>query len=337
MKELEDLLQQASVQIQAAKDLRALDEIRTHYLGKKGQLTEYLKKLGSLPAEERPKIGQRVNAIKQEVQAIVEAREAVLNAGAIAEQLKAESIDVTLPGRQQSLGSLHPVTQTRERIEIIFKNMGFSVAEGPEIENEYYNFEALNVPALHPARSMADTFYFDDGLLLRTHTSPVQVRFMENNPPPFRMIAIGRVFRRDFDVTHTPMFHQVEGLVVDEHVTFADLKGLLTEFLQNFFNAKVPTRFRASYFPFTEPSAEVDIGCVQCEGKGCRICSNTGWLEVLGCGMVHPKVLKNVNIDTERYRGFAFGVGFDRLTLLRYRIPDLRSLFENDVRFLKQF
>ncbi|HVY53618.1 MAG TPA: phenylalanine--tRNA ligase subunit alpha, partial [Gammaproteobacteria bacterium] len=258
-------------------------------------------------------------------------------AGAIAEQLKAESIDVTLPGRQQSLGSLHPVTQTRERIEIIFKNMGFSVAEGPEIENEYYNFEALNVPALHPARSMADTFYFDDGLLLRTHTSPVQVRFMENNPPPFRMIAIGRVFRRDFDVTHTPMFHQVEGLVVDEHVTFADLKGLLTEFLQNFFNAKVPTRFRASYFPFTEPSAEVDIGCVQCEGKGCRICSNTGWLEVLGCGMVHPKVLKNVNIDTERYRGFAFGVGFDRLTLLRYRIPDLRSLFENDVRFLKQF
>ncbi len=337
MKELDHLLKQAAEQIQAASELRTLDECRIHYLGKKGKLTEYLKKLGQLPADERPLAGQRVNAVKGEIQALIEIKTDELEAQQISKQLHAEAIDVTLPGRQQALGTLHPLTQIRERIEIIFKEMGFLVVEGPEIENEYYNFEALNVPALHPARSMMDTFYFEDGLLLRTHTSPIQIRFMELNPPPFRMIAIGRVFRRDFDLTHTPMFHQVEGLVIDETVTFADLKGLLIEFLQTFFNSAVPIRFRPSYFPFTEPSAEVDIGCVRCEGRGCRICKNTGWLEVLGCGMVHPRVLEGVKIDNERYRGFAFGIGFDRLALLRYNIPDLRTLFENDLRFLQQF
>ena len=338
MKELDQLLKQATEQLQKAQDLRTLDEYRIHYLGKKGKLTEYLKKLGQLPAEERPLMGQKVNSVKEAIQALVENKVGELQAKQISTQLRAESIDVSLPGRQQqTMGSLHPITHIRERIEIIFKEMGFLVVEGPEIENEYYNFEALNVPALHPARSLMDTFYFEDGLLLRTHTSPIQIRFMECNPPPVRMIAIGRVYRRDFDLTHTPMFHQVEGLVVDETVTFADLKGLLTDFLQSFFNSTIPLRFRPSYFPFTEPSAEVDIGCVRCDSSGCRICKNTGWLEVLGCGMLHPKVLKGVKIDSERYRGFAFGIGFDRLALLRYNIPDLRTLFENDLRFLQQF
>lgn len=337
MNELEDLLQQAASSIHEAEDLKILDDYRIQYLGKKGKLTDYLKKLGQLPAEERPLVGQKVNAIKEEIQSLIDGRVSELRARQIAEQLKAEAIDITLPGRQQSLGSLHPITEVRERVELIFKALGFVIAEGPEIENDYYNFEALNVPPLHPARSMADTFYFEDGLLLRTHTSPIQIRFMETHKPPFRMLAIGRVFRRDFDVTHTPMFHQAEGLVVDDQVTFADLKGLLAEFLQTFFDQDVPLRFRPSYFPFTEPSAEVDIGCVHCKGRGCRICSNTGWLEVLGCGMVHPNLFQRVNIDAERYRGFAFGVGFDRLALLCYSIPDLRTLFENDLRFLKQF
>lgn len=337
MNELDALLKQAASLIQDAEDLKVLDDCRIQYLGKKGKLTEYLKKLGQLPAEERPLVGQKVNAIKDQIQGLIEGRTTELEARQVSGQLKAEAIDISLPGRQQSLGSLHPITQVRERIETIFKEMGFTVAEGPEIENDYYNFEALNVPPLHPARSMADTFYFEDGQLLRTHTSPVQIRFMEKTQPPFRMIAIGRVFRRDFDVTHTPMFHQVEGLVVDEKVTFADLKGMLAHFLKTFFDADVPVRFRPSYFPFTEPSAEVDIGCVQCEGRGCRICSHTGWLEVLGCGMVHPNVFRGVKYDTERYRGFAFGIGFDRLALLRYSIPDLRTLFENDLRFLRQF
>ncbi len=337
MNELDQLLQEAAEQIQKAPDLRLLDEYRIHYLGKKGKLTEYLKKLGQLPAEERPLAGQKVNSIKAEIQQLIEEKVSKLQAKQVSEQLHAESIDLSLPGRCQSAGSIHPITQIRERIETIFKEMGFLVAEGPEIENDYYNFEALNVPASHPARSMMDTFYFEDGLLLRTHTSPIQIRFMQQNPPPFRMIAIGRVFRRDFDLTHTPMFHQVEGLVVDETATFADLKGLLTEFLQTFFNSPVPLRFRPSYFPFTEPSAEVDIGCVGCEGRGCRICKNSGWLEVLGAGMVHPKVLQGMKIDSERFRGYAFGIGFDRLALLRYNIPDLRTLFENDLRFLQQF
>lgn len=337
MSELDLLRQEAAAAIQAAENLKTLDDYRVLYLGKKGKLTEYLKKLGQLPVDERPQVGQKVNAIKTELQALIEARTAVLEEEQVNAQLQAAAIDVSLPGRSQSLGSIHPITQVRERIEMIFKEMGFLVVEGPELESDYYNFAALNVPPLHPARSMADTFYFSDGQLLRTHTSPVQIRFMEKQKPPLRMIAIGKVFRRDFDVTHTPMFHQVEGLVVDEKVNFADLKGLLAEFLQTFFAREVPLRFRPSYFPFTEPSAEVDIGCVHCQGKGCRICSQTGWLEVLGCGMVHPNVLRGVNIDTQQYRGFAFGIGFDRLALLRYNIADLRSLFENDLRFLRQF
>lgn len=337
MTNLETLLTQAQSEIQKADDLKALDHFRVHYLGKKGQITEHLKSLGQLPAEERPLAGQKINVLKQQIQELIESREQALTKISIAKQLTAESIDITLPGRHQTFGTLHPVTKTRERIEMIFSEMGFSVVDGPEIEDDYHNFEALNIPALHPARAMQDTFYFTDGHVLRTHMSPVQIRFMEQNPPPLRMIALGRVYRRDFDITHTPMFHQVEGLLVDEQVSFADLKGLLTQFLQAFFEKPVPLRFRPSYFPFTEPSAEVDIGCLNCESRGCRICKNTGWLEVLGCGMVHPNVFRFVGVDSERFTGLAFGVGVDRLALLRYGITDLRAMFDNDLRFLRQF
>ncbi|MHB1947441.1 MAG: phenylalanine--tRNA ligase subunit alpha [Gammaproteobacteria bacterium] len=337
MTDLEALLKQASSEIQNADDLKNLDHYRVHYLGKKGKLTEYLKNLGQLPPEERPSAGQKVNVVKQQIQELIEQRTDLLQNNQIAAKLAAESIDVTLPGRGHALGSLHPVTKTRERIEMLFSQMGFSIKDGPEIEDDYHNFQALNIPELHPARAMQDTFYFSDGMLLRAHMSPVQVRTMENTPPPLRIIAMGRVYRRDFDLTHTPMFHQIEGLMIDENVSFADLKGVLTQFLQAFFEAPVPIRFRPSYFPFTEPSAEVDIGCQNCGGKGCRICKNTGWLEVLGCGMVHPNVFRFAGIDSERYTGWAFGAGIDRLTMLRYGITDLRSLFENDLRFLRQF
>ncbi len=337
MKELNELLQQAKTDIQAASDLKSLDNHRVHYLGKKGQITEYLKNLGHLPPEERPMVGQQVNTIKQEIQALLETRTSTLQTAHINNQLASETIDITLPGRRQDFGSIHPVTKTRERLEALFAQMGFTAEDGPEIEDDYHNFAALNIPDLHPARAMQDTFYFEDGALLRTHMSPVQIRVMENNKPPIRIIAMGRVYRRDFDLTHTPMFHQIEGLMIDENVSLADLKGMLIHFLQAFFEAPVPIRFRASYFPFTEPSAEVDIGCVICKGDGCRICKNTGWLEVLGCGMVHPNVLKMAGIDSERYTGWAFGLGIDRLAMLRYGINDLRSLFENDLRFLKQF
>lgn len=324
--------------IQAATDLIALDHIRVRVLGKKGELTEYLKSLGNLSAEERPKLGQAVNTAKQEIQTLIQAQETTLRAAELAAKLAKESIDVTLPGRGQTVGNLHPVTRTRERIEQFFKNVGFTVSEGPEIENDHYNFEALNIPSHHPARAMHDTFYFPDGLLLRTHTSPVQVRVMEQTQPPIKVIAPGRVYRCDSDLTHTPMFHQMEGLLIDEQANFAELKGLLSDFLQHFFERPdLPTRFRAAYFPFTEPSAEVDIQCVMCTGNGCRVCGQTGWLEVLGCGIVHPNVLKAANIDSERYQGYAFGMGLDRLTMLRYGIPDLRMMFENDLRFLRQF
>jgi phenylalanyl-tRNA synthetase alpha chain len=256
---------------------------------------------------------------------------------AINKQLADESIDVTLPGRSSGHGSIHPVTKTFDDLRRIFTRMGFTFMEGPEIEDDYYNFTALNVPPLHPARAMQDTFYFNDGMLLRSQMSPVQIHAMKIMPPPLRMVAMGRVYRRDFDITHTPMFHQMECLMVDENVSFADLKGVLKQFLSEFFATDCPIRFRPSYFPFTEPSAEVDIGCVSCQSKGCRICKNTGWLEVLGCGMVHPNVLKAVGIDADKYQGFAFGVGIDRLTMLKYGITDLRSLFENDLRFLRQF
>jgi len=337
MQDLEDILREAESAIQSASDLRSLDQHRVHYLGKKGVLTESLKKLGQLSAEERPAAGQKINRVKEEIQALIEKKDAQLNQHVIAQQLASESIDVTLAGRSTQFGSLHPITQTIAELRRIFTQMGFVFMQGQEIEDDYHNFEALNIPPAHPARAMADTFYLTNNKLLRTHTSPVQIRAMKTNKPPLRMVALGRVYRRDFDVTHTPMFHQMECLMIDENVSFANLKGLLKQFLHEFFSTTAPIRFRPSYFPFTEPSAEVDIGCLNCEGKGCRICKYTGWLEVLGCGMVHPNVLKGVGIDSERYQGFAFGVGIDRLTMLKYGITDLRSLFENDLRFLNQF
>jgi len=336
MSNLEQLLQQAISEIKNAEDLKNLEHFRVHYLGKKGQLTEFLKTLGQLPTDQRPIMGQKVNLAKREIEALIDQQVMMLQKVEIERKLAKETIDITLPGRQQSLGTLHPVTETRERIESLFSEMGFSIMDGPEIETDYYNFEALNIPLLHPARAMQDTYYFSDNTLLRSQMSPVQIHVMEESTPPLRMIAMGRVYRRDFDITHTPMFHQVEGLMVDQDVSFADLKSILTQFLQAFFAKDIPIRFRPSYFPFTEPS-EVDIGCLNCKSKGCRICKNTGWLEVLGCGMVHPNVFKFVNIDSEKYTGWAFGCGLDRLALLRYGISDLRALFENDLRFLRQF
>lgn len=337
MQALEEILEKAASAIRSTTDLKLLDHYRVQYLGKKGELTEFLKSLGQLPPDQRPAAGQKINAAKEAIQNLIEERASELQKINIATQLESESIDITLPGRSLEFGSIHPLVKTFCELRRIFTEMGFAFMEGPEIEEDYYNFAALNIPLLHPARAMQDTFYFPDGLLLRTQTSPVQIRAMKKMSPPLRIVAMGRVYRRDFDLTHTPMFHQMECLMVDEDVSFADLKGLLTHFLQALFSPDTAIRFRPSYFPFTEPSAEVDIGCFSCSGAGCRICKFTGWLEVLGCGMVHPNVLNTVGIDSERYRGFAFGVGVDRLTLLKYGISDLRSLFENDLRFLKQF
>ncbi len=337
MQELETVVTEAEKAVAAASDLAGLDRLRVQYLGKKGVLTGVLKGLKDLPLEERPKAGQRVNSAKQQVQKVIEARGELLEAAALNERLLKETVDITLPGRGQSSGGLHPVTRTMERIESFFGSLGFSVAEGPEIEDDYHNFEALNIPANHPARAMHDTFYFDAHTLLRTHTSPVQVRTMKNSAPPLRVIAPGRVYRCDSDVTHTPMFHQVEGFMVDENVSFADLRGVLSDFLQTFFEKELEVRFRPSYFPFTEPSAEVDIQCVMCSGKGCRVCSHTGWLEVMGCGMIHPKVFDSIGFDNEKHTGFAFGMGVERMTMLRYGVNDLRLFFENDLRFLGQF
>ncbi len=337
MPALPELIEQAHQAITQAATLPDLDQIRVQYLGKKGVLTEQLKELGTLPPEERKAAGQVINQAKEAVQAALEARKAILETHALEAQLAAERIDVTLPGRGQSHGGLHPVTRTLQRIEELFARLGFSVAEGPEIEDDYHNFEALNIPETHPARAMHDTFYFDAHTLLRTHTSPVQIRAMETRQPPLRLIAPGRVYRCDSDLTHTPMFHQVEGLMVDEAASFADLKGILMDFLQQFFERELAVRYRPSYFPFTEPSAEADIQCVMCNGAGCRVCKHTGWLEVLGCGMVHPNVFKHVNIDPLRYSGFAFGMGVERLAMLRYGVNDLRLFFENDLRFLRQF
>ncbi len=335
--ELSQLVEEATGLIAAAEQLVALDELRVRYLGKSGLLTAQLKQLGKLPAEERPQAGQAINKAKQALQEIIENRKSELSQRALAARLSSERVDVTLPGRGLGQGGLHPVTRTLERIEELFTRSGFAIEEGPEIEDDYHNFEALNIPAHHPARAMHDTFYFDAHMLLRTHTSPVQIRTMKNAGPPLKIIAPGRVYRCDSDLTHTPMFHQVEGLLVDEGVSFADLKGVLYDFLQNFFERDLKIRFRPSYFPFTEPSAEVDIECVMCGGDGCRVCSHTGWLEVLGCGMVHPEVFRHVGIDSEKYTGYAFGMGVERLTMLRYGVNDLRLFFENDLRFLKQF
>ena len=335
--DLENLIKQAEQAINGAQNLAALDELRVAYLGKNGQLTAQLKMLGTLPPEQRPQAGQAINRAKLSLQQVLELRKAQLEADALNQRLTTETIDVTLPGRGLQLGGLHPVSRTLQRIERLFAHAGFDVAEGPEIEDDYHNFEALNIPAHHPARAMHDTFYFDAHMLLRTHTSPVQIRTMQHEGPPLKIIAPGRVYRCDSDLTHTPMFHQVEGLLVDEDVSFADLKGVLYDFLSSFFERELKLRFRPSYFPFTEPSAEVDIECVMCGGDGCRVCSNTGWLEVLGCGMVHPEVFRHVGIDSEKYTGYAFGMGVERLTMLRYGVNDLRLFFENDLRFLRQF
>ncbi|PWK50892.1 phenylalanine--tRNA ligase subunit alpha [Pleionea mediterranea] len=337
MSSLESLVEDGKKAVLQATDLQALEQVKVEYLGKKGLITSQMKQLGSLPKEQRPEFGQKINVAKQSVQQALDARKEQLDQARIAEQLEKETIDVTLPGRDTALGGIHPVNRTLERIEEYFSQIGFRVEEGPEIEDDYHNFEALNIPGHHPARAMHDTFYFSESLLLRTHTSPVQIRTMEQQQPPVRIIAPGRVYRCDSDLTHTPMFHQVEGLLVDEHTSFADLKGVLDEFLKNFFEKDLDVRFRPSYFPFTEPSAEVDIQCVMCNGDGCRVCSHTGWLEILGCGMVHPNVLKSVGIDSEKYSGYAFGMGVERLTMLRYGVNDLRLFFENDLSFLKQF
>jgi len=336
--ELDDLLSQAKAAIDAAADLRALDEVRVQYLGKSGQFTERLKQLGKLPPEQRKSAGQSINQAKQLFQQVLEARKQGLEDAELARRLASERIDVTLPGRGNTNGGLHPVTRTMQRIQAFFASAGFEVAEGPEIEDDFHNFEALNIPGHHPARAMHDTFHFGDNLLLRTHTSPVQIRYMKDRQPPMKVIAPGRVYRCDSDLTHTPMFHQVEGFLVDEQVSFADLKGILNAFLHGFFERDdLEVRFRPSYFPFTEPSAEVDIQCVMCGGDGCRVCSHTGWLEVLGCGMIHPEVFRHVGIDSERYLGYAFGMGVERLAMLRYGVNDLRLFFENDLRFLRQF
>ncbi|HSX19998.1 MAG TPA: phenylalanine--tRNA ligase subunit alpha [Gammaproteobacteria bacterium] len=337
MQALTEIVQRALEDIIDAADLAALDSIRVQYMGKKGELTSLLKNLGELSAEERPKAGQQLNVAKEKISVAIDERRAQLESQFVATKLASQAVDVTLPARGMTYGSLHPVTKTRLRIEECFRGLGFTIAEGPEIEDDYHNFVALNIPEHHPARAMQDTFYFGNGDLLRTHTSPVQIREMQKGKPPFRLIATGRVYRCDYDITHTPMFHQVEGLMVDENITLANLKSILTEFLQTLFEQPVKIRLRSSYFPFTEPSAEVDMQCTKCGGAGCRICKHTGWLEILGCGMVHPKVLENCNIDSERYTGWAFGMGIDRVAMLRYNIPDLRMMFENDLRFLQQF
>jgi phenylalanyl-tRNA synthetase alpha chain len=334
---LQSLVEAGRAEIAQAASIEDLEQIRVRLLGKKGEITALLKSLGAMDPDARRLAGAQINEAKDAIAQALEERRAALEAEKLAAQLASDAVDVTLPGRGQAIGGLHPVTRVRRRIEQIFRNAGFTIADGPEIEDDWHNFEALNIPANHPARAMHDTFYFPDGRLLRTHTSPVQVRVMEQQKPPVRVIVPGRVYRCDSDMTHTPMFHQVEGLVVDEGISFADMKGILHGFMKELFERDVKMRLRPSYFPFTEPSAEVDISCVACGGSGCRVCKNTGWVEVSGCGVVHPNVLRAVNIDPERYTGYAFGMGIDRLTMLRYNVNDIRMYFENDLRFLRQF
>jgi phenylalanyl-tRNA synthetase alpha chain len=331
------LLEQALADVEASRTLSDLDEVRVRLLGKKGLLTEQLKGLGKLSGAERPAAGQKINEAKAAIQAAIEERRECLDRESLDAELARGTIDVTLPGRGQETGSVHPVTRARLRIERIFMQAGFEIATGPEVEDDFHNFEALNIPADHPARAMHDTFYFPDGRLLRTHTSPVQIRAMRARKPPMALIAPGRVYRNDSDMTHTPMFHQVEGIVVGENVSFANLKAMLHTFVEHFFEQPLGMRLRPSYFPFTEPSAEVDIECVFCHGAGCRVCKQTGWLEILGCGMIHPNVLAAAGIDSEAWQGYAFGMGIERVAMLRYGVDDLRLFFENDLQFLKQF
>jgi phenylalanyl-tRNA synthetase alpha chain len=331
------LVRQALGEVAASGDLAALEDVRVRWLGKKGTLTEQLKTLGALPAAERPAAGQRINEAKQAVQVAIDARREALERARVEQELLSGRVDVTLPGRGDERGALHPITRARLRIEMLFRRAGFDVAEGPEIEDDFHNFAALNIPADHPARAMHDTFYFPDGRLLRTHTSPVQIRALVARGAPLAAIAPGRVYRCDSDVTHTPMFHQLEGLAVGENVSFANMRAILHNFVQAFFERDLKMRLRPSYFPFTEPSAEVDMSCVFCGGAGCRICKHTGWLEISGCGMVHPNVLSASGVDPERFTGYAFGMGIDRLAMLRYGVNDLRLFFENDLRLLQQF
>lgn len=336
---LSALEDQALVELEKLSDLSELEQYRVKYLGKKGQITAQLKLIGGLPPQQRRDFGNAVNAVRSSVETAIDAQRQILESVALDEKLKRETIDVTLPGRNAKYtGSIHPLTHTLKRVEDIFTRIGFRVATGPEIETDYYNFEALNIPKSHPARAMHDTFYIGDQTVLRTHTSGVQIRHMQQSQPPIQIIAPGRVFRSDSpDMTHAPMFHQVEGLAVDENISFADLKGVLVHFLQEFFGKDLKVRFRPSYFPFTEPSAEVDIECIFCEGEGCRVCSKSGWIEILGCGMVHPKVLEHGGIDPEKYSGYAFGIGIERLTMLHNGVDDVRLFFENEIDFLSLF
>lgn len=337
--ELQSLRNLALQELAGANDLHSLNELRIKYLGKKGSLTAVLRGMGGLSAEERPRIGQLVNDLRSEIETVLETKTEELKTAELSMRLASERIDVTLPGRKPEAGHLHPLTKTMDLIKNTFMRMGFDIASGPEVENDYYNFEALGLPKNHPARDMQDSFYITEEILLRTHTSPVQVRTMQAHQPnsPIRIIAPGKVYRRDYDATHAPMFQQVEGLVIDKGITLGDLKGTLELFIQDVFGKDAKMRLRPSFFPFTEPSAEVDISCVMCSGKGCRVCKGTGWLEILGSGMVHPKVLEGGNYDPNVVSGFAFGMGVERIAMLLYGIDDLRLFFDNDLRFLRQF
>lgn len=337
--ELQRIKEEALSAIKSASDEQALQDVRVKYLGKKGEVTALLKGLGKLSPEERPKMGALVNAVRQALEEEIDALKTSMEVAAMNARLAEEKIDITLPGRAPKTGHIHPLTTVNEMIEDFFMKMGYTVEEGPEIEQDHFNFECLNLPKDHPARDMQDSFYITENFLLRTHTSPVQARTMQRHEPnsPIRMIAPGKVYRWDYDATHSPVFHQVEGLIIDEHITFADLKGTIETFLRHMFGDETKVRFRTSFFPFTEPSAEVDISCVMCGGEGCRVCSHTGWLEILGCGMVHPRVLELNGYDPNKVKGFAFGMGVERIAMLLYGIGDLRLFFEDDIRFLEQF
>ena len=335
---LEEIRLAAKAALDAAKDSKAVDELRVRYLGKKGEITAILKQMGSLSAEERPKMGQLANEVRADIEGAISAALAEMNKKAQELRLKKETLDISIPGTKEEIGSLHPLNSTLDKLIEIFKSMGFDVVDGPEIETDYYNFEALNVPKDHPARDMQDTFYLTENMLLRTQTSATQIRTMEKRKPPIRMICPGRVYRSDdVDATHSPVFHQVEGLVVDKGITMCDLKGTLETMAKEIYGNDTKVKFRPSFFPFTEPSVEVDVSCSECGGKGCRVCKGSGWIEILGAGMVHPKVLAGCGINPEEYSGFAFGIGLYRLTTTRHKISDIRLLFENDLRFLKQF
>ncbi|MFO7883459.1 MAG: phenylalanine--tRNA ligase subunit alpha [Desulfobacteraceae bacterium] len=333
-KNIQDIEKEAFAELDTVSSARDADGFAVKYLGRKGVLTSFLRNIARLEVSERPTAGKRANALKTRLETAIKKKNAELKSE---NQEKEDFIDITLPGRFMARGAVHPVTKITKEINEIFLKLGFDIVEGPEVETDYYNFEALNIPKYHPARDMQDTFYISDNIVLRTHTSPTQPRVMEKMDPPVRIVAPGKVYRCDSDLTHTPMFHQIEGLMVDKDISFGDLKGILNTFIHQIFDKKTSLRFRPSYFPFTEPSAEVDIRCVICRGKGCRICSRTGWLEVLGAGMVHPAVFENAGYDTEKYSGFAFGMGIERLAMLKYGIDDLRKFFENDMRFLRQF